>query len=270
MKAYFITPVHNKENLIEQVIDGIYRSVSETIPYEIIFIIDGCTDKTEAILKEYITANSIEDKVTLLYQNDVHEILSLNTGLSYIRNNCNPSPDDLIFTVQDDVVLKEDNIDLIFRNLFEAYADLGYITCRLGCSLHSDGNSIFESNFQESEFGHWKKLGLTHFKEIKYNEFVITEAVIRSPTCIQWKRYNEVGFYNEDLAPCGFDCHDMSIRMNMHGYKNGVYALKYDSEVDWGSTREKSESKVNSRMGEIFERNKGYIARTYKQYFESK
>jgi hypothetical protein len=108
------------------------------------------------------------------------------------------------------------------------------------------------------------------YTEVKYNEFVITEAVIRSPTCIQWKRYVEVGFYNMDLAPCGFDCHDMSIRMNMHGYKKGVYALKYKSDVDWGSTRTKSETTVNSRIGEIYERNKAYIARTYKQYFESK
>lgn len=272
MTAYFITPVHNKENLIEQVIDGIYRSVSEQMPYEIIFIIDGCTDGTEAILKKYIAENSLEDDVTLLYQNDVHEITSLNTGLEYIRDNCNPTPEDLVFTVQDDVILKEDNIDLIFKNLFEAYTDLGYISCRLGCNLHSSGSSISEYNFVESEFGHWKKLGAgaPPYTEVKYNEFVIAEAVIRSPTCVQWKRYVEVGFYNMDLAPCGFDCHDMSIRMNIHGYKNGVYALKYESDVDWGSTRTKSETKVNSRISEIYERNKAYVARTYKQYFESK
>ena len=272
MKAYFIIPVYNKENLIEQVIEGVYNSVSEQMPYEIIFIVDGCTDQTETILKKYIAENSLEDTVTLLYQNDVHEITSLNTGLEYIRDKCDPNPDDLIFTVQDDVILKEDNIDLILKNLFEAYTDLGYISLRLGCNLHSVGSSITESNLVESEFGHWKKMKAIAppFTEVKYNELVLTEAAIRSPTCMQWKRYVEVGFYNMDLAPVGFDCHDMSIRMNMHGYKNGVYALKFESDVNWGSMRTNSENIVNSRMSEIYERNKSYIAKTYKQYFESK
>jgi hypothetical protein len=58
--------------------------------------------------------------------------------------------------------------------------------------------------------------------------------------------------------------------MNMHGYRNGVYALKYRSDVDWGSTREKAETEVNSKFGQIHERNRQYLARTYRNYFEGK
>lgn len=263
MKSYFITPVFNKENMIGKVLEGIAQSVSGA--YTAIFIIDGCTDKSEEIIKSYNNPN-----VVLLHAPNVHEIKSLNIGLSYIRDNCNPSPNDLIFTVQDDVIIEEENIDTLFANLFEEYTDLGYMSFRLGVSMQLTGDSISEYNFVESEFGHWKQLGLKHFQEIKHGELVEAEAVIRSPTCVLWKRYTEVGFYNDDLAPCGCDCQDFSIRMNMHGYRNGVYALKYRSDVGWGSTREKAETEVNSKFGQIHERNRQYLARTYRNYFEGK
>lgn len=265
MRSFFIAPVFNKENLIAQVCNGILQSVSKDADFKVIFIIDGCTDNSEAILKKIRN-----DNIILLHADDVHEIRSLNMGLSYIRDNLNPSDDDLVFTVQDDVVIQDTDVDLKFKKLFDHLPDLGYISWRLGCSLHLSGDSIREDNFVESEFGHWSTMGLTHFKQLKHNKFTHTEAVIRSPTCVLWKRYKEVGFYNEDLAPCGFDCHDFSIRMNLAGFKNGILALKYQSDVDWGSTREKKETNVNSKIGEIFERNKRYVAKTYNNYFLSK
>ena len=57
MMSYFIIPVHNKENLIGQVIDGILKSVSDD--YKIIFVIDGCTDNSENIIKNYNNENFI-------------------------------------------------------------------------------------------------------------------------------------------------------------------------------------------------------------------
>lgn len=270
MKCFFVIPTFNKERLIGSVIRGIHKSVSNQIPYKMVFIVDGCTDNTEIILKDYISEFNLHNNVDLLYAEDIHEILSLNLGLSHIRDNLSPNDEDIVFTVQDDVVIQQSKFDLCFKKLFETHNDLGYISCRLGCNLLSSGDSIQESNFVESEFGHWSNMGLNHFKKINLGQFVPTEAVIRSPTGVLWHRYRTVGFYNEDLAPCGFDCHDFSIRMNIAGYKNGVFALKYQSEVDWGSTREKSQTEVNSKIGQIFERNKTYLAKKYNNYFEKK
>tara|TARA_R100001460_G_scaffold107051_1_gene155210 strand:- start:209 stop:1024 length:816 start_codon:yes stop_codon:yes gene_type:complete len=268
MRTFIIVPTHNKEHLIEQVYDGIASNISKQLDYKIIFIADGCTDQTVTILNNYTEKHGLQDNTILLTAPDVHEIKSLNIGLSYIEESFKPDDDDLIFTVQDDVVIQEPNFDLYFKKLNEKHNNTGYITWRLGCSLSTDGVTLNESNFVESEFGHWSvhKIG-PPFQQIKHKQFAITEAVIRSPTCVLWKRYKEVGFYNEDLAPCGFDCHDMSIRMNKAGYKNGILALKYQSDVDWGSTREKPQTEVNSKIGEIFERNKRHVVQTYKDYF---
>lgn len=270
MKCFFVVPTFNKQDLIGNVIEGIHLSVSNQMPYKVVFIVDGCTDNTESILKDYIAKHNLQDNVDLLYADDIHEIRSLNMGLSHIRDNLSPDDEDIVFTVQDDVVIKEKKFDLCYKKLFETHKDLGYISCRLGCKLYSTGNTIGETDFVESEFGHWSTMGLDHFRKITRGQFVPTEAVIRSPTGVLWHRYRTVGFYNEELAPCGFDCHDFSIRMNIAGYRNGVFALSYESDVDWGSTREKPQTQVNSKIGEIFERNKHYLSKKYKNYFEKR
>jgi len=117
--------------LIAQVCNGILQSVRKDADFKVIFIIDGCSDNTESILKSIQNNNII-----LLYANDIHEIKSLNTGLAYIRDNLNPGDEDLVFTVQDDVIIQDTDVDLKFRKLFNHLPDLGYVTWRLGCSLH--------------------------------------------------------------------------------------------------------------------------------------
>jgi len=191
----------------------------------------------------------------------------LNIGLSYIKDNCNPAPNDLIFTVQDDVILQEDDIDIRFKELFEEYNDLGYVSMRLGSKLSKAGNNLNESALIESEFGHWTQLGLNHFTKVNHMELMETEIAVRSPTCMEWKRYEETGFYDDNLAPCGYDCHDMSIRLNKLGYKNCVYALKYQSDPNWGTMREKPDNEYNIRTGDNYERNRQYLIKKHNDYF---
>ena len=262
MKSFFIIPVFNKEHLIAEVYKGIELSASEEYPHTKIFIIDGCTDKSEKILKEFKDPNSV-----FLWAGNVHEIRSLNIGLNYIKENCNPLPEDLIFTVQDDVILQEDDIDVRFKDLFDEYKDLGYVSMRLGSKLSKAGNNLNESTLIESEFGHWTQLGLNHFTKVNHLELMETEIAVRSPTCMQWKRYNEVGFYDDKLAPCGYDCHDMSIRLNKLGYRNCVYALKYHSDPAWGTMREKPDNEYNIKTGDNYDRNRQYLIKKHNDYF---
>jgi len=264
LKSYFILPIHNKEALLENVLQGIVDSVSGD--YKIIAILDGCTDKSEKILTRFIKQKKIQDKVKVLHLPDVHEITCLNHGLTQVKMD-HPNDDDLVFTVQDDVILMEPNIDGLFRNLFNQIPNLGYVSMRLGAQLAYNGvDEITDDNWVESEFGHWKQLGWTHFKEAKHYEFHVTQLAIRSPTCVLWKRYKEIGFYDPALAPCGFDCHDFSIRMQMRGYQNGIYALRFRSDLDWGGMRTQVPSEINKKHGEIYEKNRRYLGLKHRSF----
>lgn len=263
MKSYFILPIHNKGYLIKNVLSGIVESCSGN--YHVIALIDGCTDDTEEQLTNFITERQLKN-FTILKMDNVHEITCLNHGLTQVKM-MNADPDDLVFTVQDDVILQEKNIDIKFKELFDFHTNLGYVSMRIGSELvYSADGHINEKNYIESEFGHWKQLNLSHFTVATHNQFIKTQIAIRSPTCVQWKRYLEVGFYDAALAPCGYDCHDFSIRMIKHGYQNGIYALKYRSDVAWGGMRTQVPSEINKKHGEIYEKNRRYLGLKHRSF----
>ena len=181
----------------------------------------------------------------------------LNLGLAFIQDQLSPNLDDLVFMVQDDVILEETDIDLKFKTLFESRDDLGYISMRLGVSVYQSDGELKENNYIESEFGHWNQLGWNFHRSVKHGEFVESEVAIRSPTCTQWKRFADHGFFDLSLAPCGYDCHDFRIRMNEAGCVNGVYGMKFTSEVGWGSMRQdKPTEYTQEKVGYIYERNR--------------
>lgn len=49
-----------------------------------------------------------------------------------------------------------------------------------------------------------------------------------------------------------------------------IFSLKYYSDVNWGSTREKADTPANLRIPEFYERNRKYIAKAYVDYFRNK
>lgn len=264
-KSFYIITIHDKEDLIAKVLDGINFSHSGSMETHVICVLDGCTDNSESIVKDFKKHSNFP--IHIIYQDDVHEIKCINSGLTYIEDFLNPSPDDLVFSLQDDVILNEKNIDIKFSDLFNDNPNLGYVSMRLGASLTHYGNEIAEYALKESEFGAWKQLGSHNHEEVLHNHLVLVEAAIRSPTCMMWKRFQEAGFFDEDLAPAGFDCHDMSIRLNKLGYQNAIYALNYISDVWWGTMRSEKNKSNQPYILSIYDRNRKYLLRKHADYF---
>lgn len=264
--VFCIVPAFNKENMIKSVLDGILDSTSKNT--NIICIVDGCTDHTYDKIIEF---KNTHKKTFILTQNNVHEILCLNTGLNFIKDELNPVEDDLVFMVQDDVILKEKNIDKKFKSLFLDNNSLGYVSMRLGLSISMQNDSIVEYDYMESEFGHWNELQWNIHKSIPHNSFIPVEIAVRSPTCVLWERFKNYGFFDPNMAPCGFDCYEFSLRMNEAGFTNALYTMKYESQVYWGTMRDESNHIFNGEhIVDIYNRNKKYLAKKYKNYFNSK
>lgn len=262
--SIYIVPVYNKENLILDVLAGIENSHSSENP-TIICVLDGCTDSSEEKVLDF---KGSRDSVHVLYENDVHEITCLNTALNYIKDEINPHEDDVIFNVQDDVILQEENIDLKLDSLFNDIPGLGYVAMRIGTNVFSQNNTLCEFNLLESEFGAWNQLGWAVHESIPHMTFRPVEVAVRSPACAQWKRFQEVGFFDQNLAPAGYDCHDFSIRMNIAGYTNGLYIMKYFSDVYLGTMR--GQTPWSDRIDGIYERNRRYLAEKHRDYFMRK
>jgi len=270
-KSFYIVPTFNKDYLIISVLKGILNCHDkETNPPIIICIIDGCTDNTKELVNNFKNKYEHPDNIHILYLNNVHEITCLNFALEYIEKNLNPNDEDLIFSIQDDVILEEENINTKFNRLFNYKKNLGYVSMRLGTKINVHDNQIIEYDFIESEFGHWNQLNFSFHKTLKHLQLAFVEIGIRSPTCTLWKRFKEVGFFDINLAPYGFDCHDFSIRMNKAEYINAVFALRFKSDVNWGTMRSKNLSEYNNNINEIHIKNRTYLANKHKDYFNNK
>ena len=272
--AHYIITIHNKQELIQKVLEGVVNSTKESeYKTNIICVLDGCTDNSEGIVDDFST--TLDPKYTLykLYEDDVHDLLSINSALRFI-NTLDSSKDDLIFFLQDDVVLEEESLNELIEHLYDTHNKLGYVSFRCGLATDIDQHTglLFEHSFLESEDGHWKQLNLDHFKEVKNKEFGICEIVIKSPTCIKKEILDIVGHFDENLAPFGHDDLDLSIRLNKLGYENAIFGAKFTSKLDWGGTREaqNQEKPYHKMYLQIVHRNKKYLTEKHEDYYATK
>lgn len=271
--AFYIVTVHNKEDLIVSVLDGIMNSTRNSEYHtKIICVIDGCTDNSYQYVEEFMNKLTNGYSLHIIVENDIHELLSINSALRFIET-LNTTSDDLVFFLQDDVILNDENLNEMIQYLYDTNDRLGYISFRCGLSTSLDTNGILcEHSFVESEHGHWKQLNLNHFLELKDREFGFVEIAIKSPTCIKMSVLSDVGVFDENLQPFGHDDLDLCIRLNKLGYKNAVFGVRFESKLDWGGTREqKNQSKeYHKRYNEIVFRNKLYLTNKHRDYYESK
>ena len=247
MINYIIT-VHNKENLIYDVLCGIGLCASSKS--EITVVLDGCTDKSELHVDEFIRNNNFI-KVNKIYCDDLHEILSINRAISKI----NLKHFSYLVILQDDVILQQPNLEHLIDKLALKLGDkMGYVSLRHGANI--DVSKFLSSSINpykqaiENVFGH----GLDHPEAAIPGRFYCRDIGIKSPVCIPTKVIETIGLMDEKLAPCFLDDLDYSLRCKSFGYQNGVFPIRYRSDVDWGTTRQ---SKRNYQS--IIERNHKYL-----------
>ncbi len=247
----YIITIHNKEDLIEQVIMSVLmccRDNSHIYP-----VIDGCTDKSEAIIDRIINTYS-GVPITKVYTADVHEILSINAGL----RAANQDEDGFNIVLQDDVILADYMLERKVVALYEwAGSQLGFVSFRFGANLRKDAaasnDAVPYCDYIESVYGH----GIQEAEALLPGHFAYRSVAIKSPVCIPTALVRTLGMLDERLAPYCHDDLEYSIRLIKAGYRNGVFSLRYFSDVKWGGTR----TSPHPEMNKIIARNMGLIRR---------
>lgn len=249
----YIITIHNKEDLIEEVLKCVLmccRDNSCVYP-----VLDGCTDNTEKIVDEIINKFS-GVPITKVHTPDVHELLSINAGL---KAACQDG-EGFNIILQDDVILADFMLEDKIRKLYEwAGTDLGYVSFRMGANFKSDAYKSDEAipltDFIENPCGNC----LPGSEMLPLSCFAFRTIPIKSPVCIPFKVVRDVGFLEEKLAPYAHDDTEYSIRVVMAGCKNGVFSLKFYSDIKWGGTRVSPHTKI----GEFQKRNMNFIRKLH-------
>lgn len=227
----YIITIHNKEELIRNVMISVIQTAG---PESHIYpVLDGCTDSSEFIIDELIELYP-ENKITKLFANDVHELKSINIGLE--SANQNGAGYNII--LQDDVILQDLTLEETCIHLYNRFDHLGIVSFRHGGNLSREliyDESILTpfQDYIQNECGHFP----SSKPILSIGHFVFREIAIKSPICIPFKIVRDLGIPDEDYAPW----HDIAYcyKISEAGYRNGVIAINYLSDVYWGSTRTK-------------------------------
>jgi hypothetical protein len=235
----YIITIHNKEELIHDVlVSALLCCGPQSTVYA---VLDGCTDKTEVILDEF-TRQYQGVPLVKLYAPDVHEILSINTGLRAAPQEGNGYN----IILQDDVMLADLNFEAKVKQLYAWGGDtLGFVSFRMGANftpdaLYSSSSAPLTENI-ENAYGH----GNPAPEMLLPGRFAYRTVPIKSPVCVPTKIVREVGLMNEDLAPYMLDDMDLAVRTTIAGYQNGVFALRFYSDLRWGGARTNTKAHLN-------------------------
>jgi len=249
----YIITIHNKEDMIQDVLVSALLCCGPQS--KVYAVLDGCTDRTEAILDEF-TQKYQDVPLVKLYAPDVHEILSINTGLRAAPQE----GEGYNIILQDDVLLADLNFESKIKQLYKwSNSSLGFVSFRMAANFAPDALTSSASTplieFIESAYGH----GATDKEILLPGRFAYRTVPIKSPVCIPTKIVRDVGLMNENLAPYLHDDTDLAIRTTLAGYTNGVLALRFYSDVDWGGTR----INPHPEMAQMEKRNMNRIREQY-------
>ncbi|MEX1183848.1 MAG: glycosyltransferase [Gemmatimonadota bacterium] len=243
----YIVTIHNGEDKLAQVLQGLRRVVRSSSA--IYTVLDGCTDGSEAVVDEHVAV--LNAPVVKLYAPNVHELRSINIGL----RAANQDGTAYNIILQDDVVLQDPQFEEHVESLYRQIPNLGYVSFRLGAHLAPDvltGSSATPyTSYIESRYGH----GLASAEPLDPGWFAFRTVPIKSPVCLPSYLLRTIGGYDERLAPYGHDDPELAIRAIQSGFVNGVFALPFESPLDWGATRKKPDP----NMENIVSRNMNYI-----------
>ncbi len=254
----YIITIHNKEDLIRDVLTSVLiccRDNSHIYP-----VLDGCTDGTEAIVDEFIQTFS-HIPITKVSMPDVHEIRSINAGLK----TANQDGKGYNIILQDDVLLHDFLLETKILQLYEwAGSQLGFVSFRHGANLapdvlSSDSVQPFTA-YVENAYGH----GIPNANVLLPGQLAYRTIAIKSPVCIPAELLRSVGLLEERLAPYMCDDFEYSIRCTQAGYRNAAFGIRFQSDVDWGTTRKKPDS----RLHELEKRNLNWIKEWHREAIE--
>ena len=248
----YIITIHNKEDLIEKVLTSVIKCCNNN---SFIYpVLDGCTDRSEEIIDKIIKENAAV-KIMKIHTPDVHETKSINAGL----RNSNQKKYGFNIILQDDVIIKDFKIEEKIEYIYKwSKKPLGIVSFRMGANfkknwLTNEENMPFK-DFIENICGH----GSVSTKIVMPGQFNYRAFPFKSPICVPCDVINKFGVLEEKLSPHTYDDVEYSLRLIKAGYKNGVFALKFHSEKEWGGTR-----RIQQNVSEVQKRNINFIRNNY-------
>jgi glycosyltransferase involved in cell wall biosynthesis len=255
----YIIPIFNKEDILPMTLEGIDRCASRNA--RIFTVIDGCTDRSEQIVDEF--TNRTGRDVVKIHMPDVHMLRSVNAALKRVEQGFS-------VVMQDDIILEDEKSEEKISALYKQMGNrLGIVSLRLAANialtplldrlrLRTISPMIEEMDYVIKSNEHQA------FEIGKYGCFYPRMDAINGPNIIPWVVREKIGILDEALAPYGYDDPEYCLRAMKAGFINGLFPLKFRSDVEWGGTRRSK--KYMAEVLRIHMRNRKYVWAMHGEY----
>jgi glycosyltransferase involved in cell wall biosynthesis len=255
----YIIPIFNKEDILPLTLEGIERCASSNS--RIYTIIDGCTDRSEQVVDDF--AKRTGRDVVKIHMPDVHMLRSVNAALKQVENGFS-------VIMQDDIILQDEKFEEKISALYKKMGDrLGIISLRLAAnieltpflrrfSMHSLSPMIRDAEFiMSADDSQPYSIG-------EHGCFYPRMDAVNGPNVIPWSVRNKIGVLDEAMAPYGYDDADYCLRAMKAGFINGLFPVKFQSDLAWGGTRRSK--KFLEEVRRIHCRNRKYVWEKHGDY----
>jgi glycosyltransferase involved in cell wall biosynthesis len=221
-----VLTIHNKEFLIKDVIGSLCKNLSEKTN-QVIIVFDGCTDKSEEIVVNFLKTNKTR-KFDFVYTENVFETKANNAGLKLVEN-------DYVVLIQDDMVVNEKDFDLRMLKPFQMFDDVFAVTSFVA------HNNIYNESTKQINY-----IDVAKNTECSRDMFYAREYANRGPLMYNYNDVVKLNFLDEYFAPQNYDDMDISMRAFKElGKVSGLYWVDYTSDPNWGTTRQKNQNLHN-------------------------
>jgi glycosyltransferase involved in cell wall biosynthesis len=222
--------IHNKGFLLRQILHRI--AVYTSPPYELVCVLDGCTDDSAAVLDRACRDYYLSPKI--LVADNVFETKANNLA-------ARASTGDTIIIVQDDCLIDEPGWNERLLKSFAVFSDVFAVT---GCVAHN-----WAVNPQSEDIGNdvvhldrWcdilQAVDCANQQNTERETFAVRDTVNRSPLAINHADLETMGYFDETFAPQDCDDHDLMYRMHGQiGKVCGMVPVRWWSKPEWGGTR---------------------------------
>lgn len=265
MSYSIILTVHNKDFLVGESLERIKKFTKGS--FETIIVLDGCTDNSEKIVKNFISNNK-KMKFKLDYADDVFEVKANNLGLKQAEN-------DYVIIIQDDMLMNEESWNVRLTKPFRSFNDVFAVSSNCSHNWVFNPNSK-HLNMSENLNDCWCDI-IQHVDHagkvwgLPRDVFAVRQCVNRGPLAINHDDLIELDYLDETFAPLDMDDHDLCFRMAKKLNKVvGCYWTDFISDFSWGGTHSSSGHKPwfyesnhkNTKI--VWERHKDLINTTRK------
>lgn len=223
--------IFNKGFLIERVLNAIKNNTIQN--YELIVVIDGCTDDSEAnVLKFFNENKQISHKI--FYANNVFETKANNIAA---KN----SEGEYILIIQDDMIINEYGWDERIIKPMKSFNDI--VSVSANCAhdyIYNPNNTSEKLNYYPDNYWSDLLIDVNHVRKENVNRdtFSIRTTSNRGPLAINHSDMEKLQYFDEAFSPQNCDDHDFHYRaFEILGKKTGLYWIDFISDRNWGATR---------------------------------